>query len=137
YKKLKMFVHAGQIQDNPMPIDSNDLTVFVRLGMDGSENYYEMEVPLKLSNPNIKPTKNPPSDDPAYQRNVWPKENELDIDLTQLPDLKLERDKVGAQQNLAYHKMTPDGKRITVVGNPNLANVRIVMIGVRNPHQNN
>lgn len=137
YKKLKMFVHAGQIQDNPMPIDSNDLTVFVRLGMDGSENYYEMEVPLKLSNPNIKPTKNPPSEDPVYQRNVWPKENELDIDLTQLPDLKLERDKVGAQQNLAYHKMTPDGKRITVVGNPNLANVRIVMIGVRNPHQNN
>lgn len=136
YKKLKMFVHAGQVQGNPNPIDSNDLTVFVRLGMDGSENYYEMEVPLKLSDPAIKPTKNPPSDDPTYQRNVWPKENELEIDLTQLPQLKLERDKVGAAQNQVFEKMTPDGRRIRVVGNPNLANVRIVMIGVRNPHQN-
>ena len=47
YKKLKMFVHAEAIQQNQLK--DNDLSLFVRLGTDYVENYYEYELPLKLT----------------------------------------------------------------------------------------
>ncbi len=137
YKYLKMFVHEEQVLNNPL--DSHDLTLFVRLGMDASENYYEVEVPLTPSDPSIQPVDpNPndqiPNDDPVYKRNLWLAQNNLVIDLQSLPDLKLKRNSLGLPSNLPFQD-TVDGRRITVVGNPNIANVRSMMIGVRNPHQ--
>lgn len=137
YKYLKMYVHEEQVLNNPL--DSNDLTVFVRLGMDASENYYEIEIPLRPSDPSIQPNDpNPndqiPNDDPVYKRELWPKENELNIDLQMLPEIKLERNTLNLPSNVPYEKMV-GRMRVRVVGNPNIANVRTMMIGVRNPHQ--
>lgn len=138
YKYLKMFAHAEHVLNNTL--DSNDISLFVRLGMDASENYYEIEIPLKPTDPNTPPPNDPnpndqiPNDDPVYKRALWPQENELNIDLQLLPEIKLERNTLNLPSNVPYEKMV-DGKRIRVVGNPNIANVRTVMIGVRNPHQ--
>jgi cell surface protein SprA len=133
YKHLKMWVHAEEVQG--APVDSNDLSVFVRLGMDATENYYEIEVPLTMSNPAIQPSnlKNP-SEDENYRKNVWPLQNEINIILDDLPEVKLERNAAGYQTNMVYEKVLDNGQRIRVVGNPNIANIRSIMVGVRNPH---
>jgi cell surface protein SprA len=136
YRFFKMFVHLEEA--GGQPLDSNDVTVFVRLGMDATENYYEFEVSLRPSDPSITPNaaSGNPNDDPVYRRNVWPLENELNIELALLPDLKLQRNKDGKPSNELISTLV-DGRRISVLGNPNLANIRSIMIGVRNPHKTN
>jgi cell surface protein SprA len=133
YKHLKMFVHAEEVQNTQL--DSNDLSVFVRLGMDATENYYEVEVPLALSDPTQQPSnKVKPSDDENYRKNVWLQKNEINILLEQLPEVKLARNAAGYPQNLVYETVLANGQRVRIVGNPNIANIRSMMIGVRNPH---
>lgn len=132
YKNIKMWIHGEEALNNPL--DSSDLSVFIRLGMDATENYYEIEVPLILSNPSIQPSNSAktPSDDTTYRRNVWA--NQINFILEKLPELKLDRNSAGVASNQVFSKM--DGEqRITVVGNPNIANIRSIMIGVRNPHK--
>jgi len=133
YRNLKMWVHAEEIQNTSL--DTHDLSIFVRLGMDATENYYEIEVPLTLSDPTIQP-ENPakPSDDENYRKNVWPASNEINILLEQLPELKLERNAAGVPMNEVFQKLLSNGQRVTIFGNPNIANIRSIMIGVRNPH---
>ena len=47
YKRLKMFVHAEGEEDN---LKDGDLSCFIRLGTDFTSNYYEYEIPLKVTN---------------------------------------------------------------------------------------
>lgn len=134
YRHLKMWVHGEELLNNP--VDSNDLTVFIRLGMDATENYYEVEVPLALSDPAIQPSNlSNPSDDENYRKNVWQQASAIDILLEELPEVKLERNALGYPSNLVYEKLMSSGQRIRIVGNPNIANIRSFMIGVRNPHK--
>jgi cell surface protein SprA len=45
YKKLKLFAHAEEV--NPLiPFNDKEVTLFVRLGTDFVDNYYEYELPL-------------------------------------------------------------------------------------------
>jgi cell surface protein SprA len=48
YKKLKMYIHAeaSGVQD---ALKDGDLTAFIRIGNDFTENYYEYEIPLKVT----------------------------------------------------------------------------------------
>ena len=74
-----MFVH-GETNPGTTPANDNEVTVFVRLGTDFVSNYYEYEMPLKIS--------------PWYNNNdysVWPEENNMVINLQALKDLKEER----------------------------------------------
>lgn len=134
YRFLKMFVHAEAVANQPL--DSMELTVFVRLGMDATENYYEYEVPLRLSDPSIQPGGLDQAANLAYRRNVWPKLNEVNIELSILPDVKVQRNAEGKPSTELYTAVI-DGKRVTVMGNPNIANIRTIMVGVRNPHKSN
>ena len=43
-----MFVH-GETNPGTTPANDNEVTVFVRLGTDFVSNYYEYEMPLKIS----------------------------------------------------------------------------------------
>ncbi len=82
YKKLKMFVHAEQ----PVGQVLNDyeMTAFIRIGSDQTDNYYEYEVPLVLT---------PAGTYSDAQRSiVWPDENTMEIVLEDLVNLKVERD---------------------------------------------
>lgn len=121
YKRLKMFVHAEQGADGTI-LNDNDVTCFIRLGSDFTENYYEYEIPLKLT--------------PWFTgvpEEIWPDENEIDIEFKQLQDLKLARPQ-GYPAFLEFTEVR-DGAQLKVKGNPNLANVIMIMVGVRNPLQ--
>lgn len=121
YGRIKMFVHA-----NSQLTDDDELTVFMRLGTDYDQNYYEVEIPLKITRP--ANTKDP--------KLVWPEENEFDIALDALYKLKTERDLASYSLDELYPQNGPQqaGKhRLRILGRPNLAEVRVIMIGVRNP----
>jgi cell surface protein SprA len=138
YKRLKMFVHT-QNKDNQDAVAS----VFVRIGTDLKSNYYEIEIP------NLKTTVNGSQD--VYS--IWPKENELDIPLDLLRNLKLERNRNQFPMNQRYggdklvdvagtvsgadatNNLEEDIIRkykLSVVGNPDFSNVLTMMIGVKN-----
>ena len=133
FKKLKLFMHAEKYGTDPL--NDGDVTVFIRLGSDFNNNYYEYEIPVKLTAPGYY---DPNSD--ASKAIVWPADNEFAIDFEKLTNAKLARNGPNETIDLAsfakpYH-VTDGGNTITVVGNPNLATVRSLMIGIRNPKDN-
>ena len=126
YNKIQMFVH-GETNAGSEPINDNEVTVFVRLGTDFVSNYYEYEMPVKIS---------PWGNNSASS--VWPEENNMTINLTHLKDLKKNRNFIEASIFERYTTLDPDNSsaNITVVGNPNLQGLKTIMIGVRNPKSN-
>ncbi|HEX7492688.1 MAG TPA: cell surface protein SprA, partial [Bacteroidales bacterium] len=131
YKKLRMEVHAEAIIGQPLQND--DLTAFIRIGSDYKGNFYEYELPLKLTLPGRYDNN---SDD--ERRKVWPLENSFDIDLSVLQDAKNERNRQmqlpGSSLSVSdVFVYTSGTARVSVSGNPNMSNVRVIMIGVRNP----
>ena len=122
YKRIKMFVHAEGQEDN---LNQGDLSCFIRLGSDFTSNYYEYEIMLK-------PT-------PHYATSpseIWPEQNEIDIAFEIFQLAKQERNFNNYDVSVPFIKYSSSGK-ITVVGNPNLSQVKTMMIGVRNPKKNN
>lgn len=136
YKHMQMFTHAEAPIDASTSLSNGDFSVFLRLGSDYKSNYYEYEVPLNLTAHSSNYNTNNSSD----QEKVWPTENMLDFDLDILTDLKLERNKLkqageqGVTYQTLYSKNDPDNTRntISIMGNPSLGEVQVIMIGVRN-----
>ena len=116
YERLKMFFHA-----NSEDAQDGEVTAFLRLGTDYTDNYYEIEVPLLISPLG--------SNDPTI---VWPKENEIDIAIQEIVGVKTDRDNSQSPLTLPYSKNIRQYK-VTVVGRPELNQVQGMMIGVRNP----
>ena len=138
YKRLRMFIHAEE--SNPtIPLNDGDLSVFVRMGTDFDNNYYEYEIPLTVTPAGSYSTDN--NNNTSDRLIVWPEENDLDLEFSKLTDAKRLRNSLladpssGVQIIKAFEN--PDGNNvIRVKGNPNLAEVRVFMIGVRNSKQN-
>ena len=136
FKKIKAFFHAEALPGEESQLKDNDITVFIRLGSDFTQNYYEYEIPLKITPPGHYIGEALFADD-RYK--VWPQANNLDLDLQKLLDAKHKRNIEMSAPNSNISYTTPyvvyDGDRkITIVGNPNLSNVKAIMIGVRNPN---
>ena len=134
YRRLQMFVHANSIDPNTTQLSDNQLALFVRLGSDYKSNYYEYEIPLKLTPWKSDYGQYSPSD----RRTVWPEENMLDIPLSLLTSIKKARNKAKAEglasysrPYSAYDEQHPNNK-VTVMGNPTLGEVKTMVIGVRN-----
>lgn len=130
YKRIKMDVHAEQIEG--YPLNDSDLSLFVRIGSDYNYNYYEYEIPLKLTDPNGSYSSENESDRYA----VWPDDNRMDLSLETFTDLKLKRNEEMRKSNptasLTELYSVADGTRLaSVKGNPNLGNVEVMMIGIR------
>ena len=133
YKRIQMFVHANAMEQNTTNLQDGQLAVFVRLGSDYKSNYYEYEIPLRLTAPG------------HYDRlsradcvTVWPEENMLDVPLSIFTTAKKERNKQKSQGLASYNRPYevydadhPQNK-ITVMGNPTLGEVKTMVIGVRN-----
>jgi cell surface protein SprA len=127
FRRLIMDVHAEAI--NESRLRDNDLSLFVRVGSDYRYNYYEYEIPLKLT-PHGRYTD-------GQRELVWPVDNKLDIPLSVFTDLKLERNarlRTASGMTLTSIYEKAHGKNtVRVVGNPNLGEVHVLMIGVKNP----
>ena len=134
YKRLQMFTHANALEQNTTNLKDDELAVFIRLGSDYKNNYYEYEIPLKLTAPRNNYNRYVAADCKA----VWPEDNMLDIALSAFTNLKKLRNKAKAQGLASY--LTPYSMQdashphntLTIVGNPSLGEVKTMMIGVRN-----
>ncbi|MFW5835418.1 MAG: cell surface protein SprA [bacterium] len=131
YRKIQMEIHAAALTGQHL--NDGDLTMFIRLGTDYRNNYYEYEIPLKITPPG-RYDNNSESD----REIVWPDENRLEIELDIFQQLKQARNRQmqnsGSGITISSVFVQMDGQnRIKVVGNPNLSNVRTMMIGIRNP----
>ncbi|HTB05761.1 MAG TPA: cell surface protein SprA, partial [Bacteroidia bacterium] len=132
YKDMQMFVHC-QSADPSHALNTGDVTAFIRLGSDFTENYYEYEIPLQVTPPGSYNTNN--NND---QTSVWPTANQMDMVLSKIENVKLARDAAMANPSSGASLQIPftqkDGlNNITVVGNPTISNVQVILLGVRNP----
>ena len=135
YKRLEMFVHANAMEQNVTNLQNKELAVFIRLGSDYKNNYYEYLIPLDLTAPGRYDRYSS-----ADCRAVWPENNMLNIPLELLTRAKKERNKAKAQDpsmygfSIPFTFADPDNPNniVTVMGNPSLGEVKTMMIGVRN-----
>jgi cell surface protein SprA len=121
YKKLQLFVHLESKDQEP--IQRGKLAIFVRLGKDMVNNYYEYEMPLRDS----------PRNFPSATDSIWLQDNFIDITLSKFKDLKKAKIKDGI---LEIADPDVPGAKLRIKGIPSLGLVRVVEIGVRNLDQN-
>ena len=135
YKRLQMFVHNEATIGNETNLRNGDISLFIRLGSDVKNNYYEYEIPLTVTPPGNYSTNRT-----ADRLTVWPEENMLDINLDVLINAKKHRnaDKMAGISGVGYTTRYLDideehpNNKVYVVGNPSLSKVRVMLIGVRN-----
>ncbi|OBX23814.1 MULTISPECIES: T9SS outer membrane translocon Sov/SprA [Bizionia] len=141
YKRLRMYMHAEE-GDQP-GLNDDDLFGFIRMGNDLTQNYYEIMVPLKVSQ--------------GFSREaLWPEANQINLPLELLQDIKSKSIAAGNISSLdpTYYEVIgeqlsaiavnqydplPVGigdadnyHRIAIVGNPNFGDIRTLMVGVKN-----
>ncbi|MCH5216001.1 MAG: cell surface protein SprA [Muribaculaceae bacterium] len=134
YKRLQMFSHAEALISNPEGLKDGDLAVFIRIGSDIKQNYYEYEIPLKVTPPGKYSTY-----DMAQQYIVWPQENMLNTELSVFTNLKLARNEAKRYDTGVtyttlfsdYDPLNPTNK-VSIIGNPSLSDIKVILIGVRN-----
>ncbi|MDE6010037.1 MAG: cell surface protein SprA, partial [Muribaculaceae bacterium] len=135
YRRMQMWVHAEALIDNVTDLKNGDLSIFVRLGSDVKNNYYEYEVPLDLT-----PFGTYNNFNSADRATVWPLSNRIDLAFEALTNLKTERNHErsagteGVGFTTLFSRRDPSNEQntISVLGNPSLSDVRVMLIGVRN-----
>ena len=135
YKNLKLEVHAEKLDG--MPLRDNELSLFIRVGSDFQYNYYEYEIPLKLTPPGYYDNG---KESDRYL--VWPTENRVYIPLDLLPQLKLDRNAemhasgstigMGDIFEQIHRGVNSNQNKIKIKGNPDLSEISVMMIGVGN-----
>lgn len=125
YGKLSMFIHAESVL-GAQPVNDGDLSAVIRIGNDFSGNYYEVKIPLRKTNFGE-----------TDSLRIWPAENNLDFQLDQLTKLKTKRNKLGIQPSKYYSETGADGRTYAIIGNPNLGEVRGMLLAVENERLEN
>ena len=133
YGRLIMNVH-GEPLDGADPAFTNihdgDLSVFLRLGSDFTNNYYQYEIPLNISE---LPLPAGTTEDVAVQEAIWA--TLIDFPLDSLVKLKTARNESGTSPLSLYtiDAGGDNGATYSIIGNPDLGFVEEVMIGIANP----
>ncbi|MFB9078741.1 cell surface protein SprA [Flavobacterium procerum] len=140
YKKLKMFLHAESLP-NENTLADDEMIGFIRFGNDFTQNFYQVEIPLKVTRTGGSCTIN------ANQ--VWMDDNNIDLALDLLTRMKIKAMSIDINSNLrdvngVYYPdddTTIDGDismrdgnsklRLGIKGNPNFGLVRNLMVGVK------
>src|SRR5690606_14174970 len=125
FGRLRMFVHAESVV-NQAPLNDGDVRAMIRIGSDFTNNYYEYQIPLKIT----QPGRNSGED-------VWPEENLLDIALDDFVRVKTERNNAGLPTYVPYQSTDDKGRTIVVIGSPNLGDAKTIMLGILNPKKTN
>ena len=134
YNTMKMFVHA-ESYESESEVKDNDLVAFMRVGTDFENNYYEYEIPLKVTLPNQYN-----GDDDQQRLFVWPEANNMEVSLNDFKELKIKRNRdailAGGSVDFSTPYSAKYGKaKVSIVGNPTLNGVKTIMLGVRNPRK--
>ncbi|MEL1239545.1 T9SS outer membrane translocon Sov/SprA [Flavobacterium flavipallidum] len=139
FKKLKMFLHAESLKGE-IPLADDQMVGFIRFGNDFTQNFYQIEIPLKVT--------------PATDGNckytadeVWPEANEIDLSLALLTKLKTKFMGVDVSTlpldgvyyldddtSVSGDPNERDGDsrlKLGIKGNPNFGMVRTLMVGVK------
>lgn len=133
YENLELFLHAEPL-DPTQTLDDGALTAFVRMGSDFTDNFYEIEVPLEVSDSNLGSS--------VTEEDVWPLSNRLTLDLSVLQTIKSRvlGDANLVSTDLNYFDSTvqnislaPSGnRRYGIKGNPSYGDIRVMMLGIKN-----
>lgn len=136
FNKLKMFLHAEALPTDATPLLDDQMVAFIRFGNDFTNNFYQVEIPLKVTAAN--------QTDPAM---IWPSENELSLAMSLLTKMKVRALGIPVTSPLRvdgvyYPDNDPglvggdgdDVLRLGIKGNPNFGLVRTLMVGVKNNH---
>jgi len=128
YGKLSMFLHAEN-KNKLTQTENGVITAVIRMGQDFQNNYYEIRIPLTTTTQKIYTN--------AEANLVWPAQNELNLNLNDLVNLKLERDKQHYSYTAKFsQKQTsiyPNNvQTYSVMGNPNLGEIRGIVIAFEN-----
>ena len=142
FKRLRMFIHAEE-GFYPGLVD-RDIVGFIRMGNDLSENYYQIEIPLmKSSNATLDP------------ESVWPQINEINLPISVLESIKslaIFNGTLGNEDPTFYNVIDDivqeesvnefseyilGQHRVAIKGNPNFGDIKALMVGVKNPRQDN
>ena len=134
YKKLKMFLHAESLEGEAT-LGDNEMVAFIRFGNDFTQNFYQVEIPLKVTQSagcKISPEL------------VWPEENEMNLLLSLLTKMKIKAMSIDPTtlplDGIYYPDNDPtvdggDGdSKLTlgIKGNPNFGLIRNLMVGIKN-----
>ncbi|MGZ0015205.1 T9SS outer membrane translocon Sov/SprA [Yeosuana sp. AK3] len=135
YKRIRMFIHAEEVETGSL--SSNDLIGFIRMGNDLTENYYQIEIPLQVSTG-------------ISRDELWPKDNEINLPLNLLAQIKALGISDGTLSNLdptfydvingeavpiigdPFSNYVSGQHRVAIKGNPNFGDIRTLMVGLKN-----
>jgi len=134
YGNLSMFLHAESQTPTVLSTNKGDITAVIRMGQDFQNNFYEIRIPLKVTPAGTYSI--------AQTDVVWPAENSLNLNLNDLVNLKLERDKrhFSYTEKFPTKEILPDNnlvQRYSVMGNPNLGEIRGILIAFENTSTQN
>ena len=127
YKRLQLFVHAEE--SNGTQVEDGEVSAFIRFGTDLSSNYYEYEIPLTMTRGRV--TQNMANAD----KMVWPDANFIDIAMQEFYDLKILRQNSGWPMTAPFIRPSSTKGKISVIGLPDMSNLKVMMIGVKNNSQ--
>ena len=155
YSNLRMFVHAhGILADGtniaslPLEEARSKATLFVRLGSNETNDFYEYEQPLSPS------FETAGSSDELWQTSVdfegiFRDLGSMNIELGAFNQLKVARDRIAFPTDSIFYSVTggelttpdspdaelfaPPGTRLGIRGTPSLGKVNSIVIGIRNP----
>ncbi|UUW10743.1 cell surface protein SprA [Flavobacterium plurextorum] len=135
YKKLKMFLHAESLP-NENTLEDDEMVGFIRFGNDFTQNFYQVEIPLKVTRTGGSCTISPDL--------VWMEENNIDLALDLLTSMKIKAMSIDINSdkrdiNGIYYPDDDlssggdgDGRlKLGIKGNPNFGLVRNLMVGVK------
>ncbi len=136
YKKLKMFLHAESLP-NEIALEDDEMIGFIRFGNDFTQNFYQVEIPLKVTKTGGSCTISPDL--------VWMDANSIDLALDLLTRMKIKAMNIDINSSkrdingIYYPDNDPDldggdgDSKLTlgIKGNPNFGLVRNLMVGVK------
>ena len=123
YGSLAMFLHAEN-KNRPDVIEKGVITAVIRIGQDFQNNFYEIRIPLTTTKRKTYAI--------SEVRDVWPLENEMNLNLIDLVKLKIERDNINFDFNKKFERTQDNNHTYSVKGNPNLGEVRGILIAFEN-----
>ena len=131
YRKLNMYIHAEK-KNALLNLNNKDLTAVIRIGTDFINNYYEIRIPINLTKLDAATSIPGGVNSNEYNDSLWSPANSLELDLQSLVKLKQDRNLASPNLLQIFRKAQTNGQVYSILGNPNLAEVRGILIGVEN-----